>query len=132
MQKINDYIYEGRKKSPILSLSHNSYEFVTPDDTGTGTAYKSLIVFDLAILGLTNLPFLIHDSLIFKNIADAPIEHIFELYQQTGKQIFIALDKSSSYTQKTKAILEDSAVLKLSDHGHELFGWSWGDKYAKK
>ena len=132
MQKINDYIYEGRKKSPILSLSHNSYEFVTPDDTGTGTAYKSLIVFDLAILGLTNLPFLIHDSLIFKNIADAPIEHIFELYQQTGKQIFIALDKSSSYTQKTKAILEDSAVLKLSDHGHELFGWSWGDKNAKE
>ena len=128
MQEINDYIYEGRRKAPILTLKHSNYDFFTPDDTGTGTAYKSLIVFDLTILKLTNLPFLIHDSLIFKNIADKPIERIFELYQCAGKQIFIALDKPSSYTYKTQVFFDESTILKLSGNGHELFGWSWGEK----
>lgn len=132
MQRINNFIYEGKKQSPILSLTHSNYEFFTPNDTGTGTAYKSLIVFDLAILQLTNLPFLIHDSLIFKNVADVPIERILELYQGTGKQIFIALDKASSYTNKTQMIFNDSTILKLSDNGHELFGKSWGDTNSKK
>ena len=46
--------------------------------------------------------------------------------------IFIALDKSSSYTERTQGLLEDSAVLRLSNNGHELFGWSWGDKNAEQ
>ncbi len=132
MRRINDSIYDGRKKAPILTLAHNNYNFSTPDDTGTGIAYKGLVVFDLAILQLTNLPFLIHDSLIFKNIADTPLEKILGLYQNVGKQIFIALDKSSSYTERTQGLLEDSAVLRLSNNGHELFGWSWGDKNAEQ
>ena len=130
MRRINDCIYEGKKKAPILTLMHDSYNFSTPDDTGTGTAYKGLIVFDLAILQLTTLPFLVHDSLIFKNIADTPLEKILGFYQKAGKQIFIALDKSSSYAERTQKILEDWAVIRLSDSGHELFGWSWGDKDA--
>ena len=132
MRRINDSIYDGRKKAPILTLAHNNYNFSTPDDTGTGIAYQGLVVFDLAILQLTNLPFLIHDSLIFKNIADTPLEKILGLYQNVGKQIFIALDKSSSYTERTQGLLEDSAVLRLSNNGHELFGWSWGDKNAEQ
>ena len=41
----------------------------TPDDTGTGIAYKGLVVYDLAVLGLTRLPVLVHDSVVLKQIS---------------------------------------------------------------
>lgn len=130
MDGYNTVIYDGLKKSPILSLKENgkSYVFETPDDTGTGTSYKGLVVFDLSILALTSLPVLIHDSVILKQIADAPLEKILELYQQSGKQVFIALDKGGSYTRRTEEILDQTAVLRLSDNGNELFGRSWNVK----
>lgn len=129
MAKYNDFIYDGTHKPPIIDLkSTKSYLFETPDDTGTGASYKSLVVFDLSILTLTPLPALAHDSAIFKNIGDAPVEKIMELYLQSSKQIFIALDKDDSYTEKTAKILNDTAVLRLSGEGNELFGRSWNIK----
>lgn len=101
---------------------------MTPDDTGTGTAYKSLLVFDLSVLELTNLPFLIHDSVLLKQIADAPIEKILRLYQAAGKQIFISLDKASSYSKEADRILTECARIKLASGPHSLFGKSWGEK----
>ena len=127
MRRLNDFVYEGKKKAPILTLAENSYTFHTPDDTGTGTSYKGLIVYDLSILNLTALPILIHDSLLLKNIGDSPIQRLLELYSQSGKQIFIALDKSNSYTETAAAILEKCAVLHLSKDGEELFGRSWSN-----
>jgi hypothetical protein len=129
MAKLNDYIYDGTHKPPILDLkSVKSYVFETPDDTGTGTSYKSLVVFDLSVLELTPLPALAHDSLILKNIGDAPIERIMELYLRTQKQVFIALDKDDSYTERTSVILNETAVLQLSGDGNQLFGRSWNNK----
>ena len=128
MKEKNDFIYEGKRKSPFLILEKAGYRFATPDDTGTGTAYKSLVVYDLAVLELTNLPVLIHDSVIFKNIGDAPLEKILELYVKAGKQIFIALDKAGSYSAEASAILNDYARLRLSGGAHSLFGKSWGEK----
>ena len=101
---------------------------MTPDDTGTGIAYKGLIVYDLAVLRLTALPILVHDSLLLKQIADNAIEKILELYCSSGKQIIIALDKQSSYGIHTEQILESHAVLKLAPNGQELFGRFWGKK----
>jgi hypothetical protein len=129
MEKLNNFIYDGQKKAPVLTLENgNKYIFETPDDTGTGISYKGLVVYDLSILALTCLPVLVHDSVILKQIADAPLEKILELYQQSGKQIFIALDKASSYTQRAKNVLEQSAVIHLSSNGNELFGRSWNEK----
>ncbi|GBU29709.1 ATPase [Treponema sp. R8-4-B8] len=129
MEKFNNYIYNGQKKAPVLTLENgNKYIFETPDDTGTGISYKGLVVFDLSILALTCLPVLVHDSVVLKQIADAPLEKILELYQQSGKQIFIALDKVSSYPQQAQNILEQNAVIHLSDNGNELFGRSWNAK----
>lgn len=79
MESLNDYIYNGQNKAPYIKLSDSSYTFTTPDDTGTGTSYKSMIVFDLAILMLTPLPVLIHDSYLLKQIQDTAIEKILEL-----------------------------------------------------
>jgi len=129
MEKFNNFIYYGQKKAPVLTFeSGNKYIFETPDDTGTGISFKGLVVYDLSILALTCLPVLIHDSVVLKQIADAPLEKILELYQQSGKQIFIALDKVSSYPQQAQNILEQSAVIHLSDNGNELFGRSWSEK----
>lgn len=125
MKELNDYIYGADRKPPIISLESNSYKFETPDDSGTGTSCKSLVVFDLAILNLTNLPALIHDSVLLKNIGDEPMEKILELYSSSQKQIFIALDKSDSYSQSAAAILDAKSVVKLSKSGNELFGRSW-------
>jgi hypothetical protein len=131
MKELNDIIYEGQKQAPILTLKDGkSYIFETPHDTGTGTSYKALVVFDLSILALTPLPALIHDSIVLKQIADSPLEKILELYHKSGKQIFIALDKGGSYTKRTEEILEKTAVLRLSDNGQELFGRSWNTKDA--
>ena len=46
----------------------------------------------------------------------------------TGKQVFIALDKTESYGEETDKDLNDHQVLYLSEDGNELFGWSWDHK----
>ena len=92
------------------------------------TSYKSLIVFDLSILKLTQLPTLIHDSLIFNDIGYAPLEKIMELYTQSSKQIFIAFDKKEAPTKAIQKILDSASILHLSSDGNELFGENWGRK----
>lgn len=79
MQKLNDYIYNGTCNSPIISFTDNNYSFFTPDDTGTGVAYKGLVVFDLAVLNLTKLPVLVHDSIVLKQISDTAGEKYLNL-----------------------------------------------------
>ena len=126
MSRLNDAIYEGSYNAPVLNFTDTGYDFFTPDDTGTGIAYKGLVVYDLAVLNLTKLPILVHDSVVLKQISDDAIEKIIELYSTCGKQIIIALDKQDSYSEKTSHLLSDSAVLRLTSNGQELFGRSWG------
>ena len=126
MCRLNDVIYEGAYNAPVLDFSDTGYIFFTPDNTGTGIAYKGLIVYDLAVLGLTKLPILVHDSVVLKQISDDAIENIIKLYSSCGKQVIIALDKQDSYSEKAARLLNDAAVLKLTRNGQELFGRSWG------
>ena len=85
-QKINSKIEFLNKdichdtKPPIINLSPKKYTFFTIDDTGTGTNFKGLILLDLAILHLTQLPILIHDSVLFKNIAFDTMDNLCLLY----------------------------------------------------
>ncbi|MBR2421095.1 MAG: DUF2326 domain-containing protein [Oscillospiraceae bacterium] len=82
MCRLNDAIYEGAYNAPVLDFSDTGYIFFTPDNTGTGIAYKGLIVYDLAVLGLTKLPILVHDSVVLKQISDDAIENIIKLYSE--------------------------------------------------
>lgn len=128
MVRINNEIYGGRKTSPTLTISDAShYVFFTPRDGGTGAQYKGLVVFDLAMLELTRLPVIAHDSVMLKHIEDDAIEKIVELYSSTPKQVFIAMDKEGSYTPKTQKILEATKVLQLSPGAGALFGRTWND-----
>ena len=129
MVRFNDRIYEKKRKAPVIDLdSGTTYEFYTPDDSGTGTSYKSLIVYDLSVLETTLLPALAHDSLLFKNIGDEPLNKIIHLYTEFDKQIFIAFDKDESYSEETSQILNNTAVIRLNENGDELFGRSWNIK----
>jgi hypothetical protein len=128
MLEINDFIYEGQKKPPMVTFEKNQYTFETIDDTGTGTSYKSMVVYDLSILELTQLPILVHDSVVLKQIADTAIEKILLKYKHSDKQIFISLDKKTSYSLDAQKILTETKVLELSINGEELFGRSWNDR----
>ena len=137
MTRLNDYIYGGKRYAPTIKFGNSrsgkpTYDFWTEDDTGAGTNFKGLIIFDLALLRLTELPVIAHDSNIFKNIADLPIDKIMELYNQSKKQIFIAFDKEDTFYDVTRDIVHSTTIIELHENGGELFGWSWAKKAARE
>ena len=137
MTRLNDYIYGGERYAPTIKFGNSrsgkpTYDFWTEDDTGAGTNFKGLIIFDLALLRLTELPVIAHDSNIFKNIADLPIDKIMELYNQSKKQIFIAFDKEDTFYDVTCDIVHSTKIIELHENGGELFGWSWAKKAARE
>lgn len=127
LEVYNNYIYSEDYYAPHLSLEANKIQYFTPQDSGAGTAGKALIILDLAILKLTNLPILVHDSNVFKQLSRNATEKIIELYQSFSKQIFIAFDRQETFSEDTINILKKNTVLSLSG-GNELFGWSWSKK----
>lgn len=86
---------------------------------------------DIATLLTTALPVLVHDSVLLKQISNESIEKIFEIYSQSEKQIFVSIDKDTSYTAETAALIRRCEVLKLSSGGNELFGFQFGKKGVK-
>ena len=128
MQQLNDEIYQNTKIPPTIIFEDNQYKFETVDDTGTGTCYRGMVLFDLSVLQETCLPILVHDSVLLKQIEDVAVEKILEMYKASEKQIFIALDKASSYSKQSQKILLEKRVLFLEPNGRELFGKSWSRK----
>lgn len=125
MEIINSVVTEKQETAPLLYITpQKEIIFETPGNTSEGTAFKSLVVYDLSVLELRPIPALIHDSNILKRIEDVHLEHIFERYQSSKRQVFIAFDKADSTTAKAHKILEETAILRLSA-GNELFGRSW-------
>lgn len=126
MKEFNDSLFTTKKKPPHVHFNaYNSYKFETPDNTGTGSNYKGMIVYDLAVLFTTALPALAHDSLLFKNLGKDVEDGIIRIYNSTKKQIFIAYDKQGDCRPETQKILENNCVLRLSTNNCELYGRSW-------
>ena len=124
MMIINKSLYENHL-SPILELNEKNYKFGIKNNTGTGRSYESLIVFDLAVLETSQLPVLIHDSFLFKNLSIDLMQNILLQYTNKKKQIFIALDELNRYNEDTKKIILEKKVLVLSKN-ECLFKKSWG------
>ena len=114
---------------PVLRLEKlNKYTFYTPNDGGTGAQYRGLITFDLANMGVATVPFVVHDSVLLKNIERPVFSAIIRVYydqKQKGKQVFMAYDTLDAYDKETRELVEENAVLQLSPGGNELFGWAW-------
>lgn len=131
--KINDKIKSfscsiesGNSKPPVLSLSAKDYQYGVKDNTGTGKAYTDLILFDLAILALTELPIIIHDSFLFNNIDDQTKQSFLKLYNRfPEKQVFISLDTFLGNDNKEiDELLYSSTRLVLSENS-PLYGKDW-------
>lgn len=132
MKEFNDSLFTESRKTPHLHFNeYNSCRFETPDDTGTGSNYKGMVIYDLSVLYLTALPAIAHDSLILKNIGDGAVDGIMKIYAKSRKQVFIAFDKQAAYMPDTQKILADNTVLKLSDGNCELYGESWNKEVSQ-
>ncbi len=114
---------------PVIRLEKlNKYTFKTPNDGGTGAQYRGLITFDLANMAVAPVPFVVHDSVLLKNIERPVFSEIMKVYTAQaakGKQVFMAYDTLDSYGAETRQLIEANAVLELSPGGNELFGWAW-------
>ena len=129
LSSFNGTLYREKRRPPeihIYDATHYSYS--TPSDFGTGTSFKSLILFDIAVLNISYLPVIIHDSLLYKNIWDEPTQGLFELYSQQTKQIFVAIDRIGVFDADTVKIIKDAAVIRLGSNDNSLFGFSWANK----
>lgn len=130
LEELSGKVNGNDSYAPRLNLnSASSYNFYAPKDGGAGTAYVSMILYDLAVLELTKLPFVIHDSILFKNLSDSRVIKVFEEYENSRKQIFVSFDKKNSYeSDSLKKTIENHTVIELYAGGGELFGRSWAKK----
>jgi hypothetical protein len=116
LEELVGEIYGSGGNAPNLVLKEGSYEYDITDDTGTGTAFANLVLFDLAVLSQTSLPFLIHDLPLFKNVEhDAVSGFVVEYAKAVNKQVFIALDEINKYGRSTSDILRARCVLELTE-----------------
>jgi len=129
LKAFNKVVYGPTRNSSELRIkSSNSYSFTSPEDTGTGKSYAGLIGFDMAMLSLTRLPFVIHDSVIYKNIEVAAIKRILRILAFIkSKQIFLSFDEAKKFGPQTEQLIKKFTVLKLS-HNDLLYNRDWRDK----
>jgi len=116
MREIVTSVFGEQRKSPHITLSENNYSYEVFEDTGTGTAYSSLIVLDLAVFRTTDLPLLIHDSVLFKNIENKAVSNLLNVYLASGKQSFIAIDEVDKYGGASASMLRAQSVIQLDDN----------------
>lgn len=128
MQEMNVFVCGSESIfPPILDITDGRhYTFNTSADTGKGSADKGTILFDLACLELSELPFLVHDSHMFSDIEIDRFQNIVKLYSKYNKQVFISVDKIGELDEDVRRIIEENCVLKLGRGGDELFGRTWG------
>lgn len=108
-------VYGEDSRAPTLLLGENSYKYEVFEDTGTGKAFAGLVIFDLAIFALTDLPILIHDSPLYKNVENQAVAKFIKEYVAYDKQSFIALDEIDKYGPEAVSTLRSNCVVELSD-----------------
>ncbi|WP_422846971.1 DUF2326 domain-containing protein [Acidovorax sp. M14] len=129
LKAFNAVVYgASRASSELRFKSASSYQFTSPADSGTGASYAGLIGFDLAMLSLTKIPYIIHDSVIYKNIQITAVKRILRIFAAAkAKQTFISFDEGKKYGQDFVAFLERFTVLKLA-HDKLLYKKDWRDR----
>ncbi|MBO8332371.1 DUF2326 domain-containing protein [Pseudomonas aeruginosa] len=116
LEEFNKIVYGPERNPSQLRIKNaKSYSFTSPLDTGTGKSYAGLVGFDIAVLSLTNLPFIIHDSMIYKNIEISATENIIRILSAfKKKQIFLAFDEAKKFNTETQKTLQSNKVLQLN------------------
>jgi hypothetical protein len=122
--EINKSIYEDRK-APEFKINENSnYTYLSNEDRGTGKSYSNLLIFDIVMSELCNIPLLIHDSFLYKNIQNETIEKFIEKYNILNGQSFISIDEIDKYSESIFQIIHKQKVISLSKT-NILFTKNW-------
>lgn len=121
-------IESKNNKAPTLKLKADTYSFGVQDNTGTGKAYTDLILFDLSVLTLTEMPMVIHDSFLFNNIGYDTMGSFIKLYNSiSNKQMFISVDEMYKYDKDIQEILTNTGRKFLNDT-RQLYKVDWRQK----
>lgn len=130
LSELNAYVCGAETTAPRLVIrSSESYRFFIPNDTGTGSLTRGTFLLDYALLELTPLPAIAHDTVMTKQVQDSVMEKLLELYAESSKQVFVAIDKAESFRDgMLPPVISDATVIHLEE-GHELFGWSWSKSH---
>ena len=115
LRQLSEQIYGPGRKSPYLSFTSTNYSYQIFEDTGTGKAFSNLLLFDWAVFKLTSVPFLIHDSVLFKNIENEAVAKMIKIYSEFDRQTFIAIDEIQKYGEEASEIVVDRAAINLSN-----------------
>ncbi|EDL59527.1 DUF2326 domain-containing protein [Gimesia maris] len=127
LRDLSSFIYSSSKKSPYLSFTSSNYNYEIFEDTGTGKAYSNLVLFDWAVFMTSDIPILIHDSLLFKNVENEAVANMMSVYGNFNKQVFIAIDEVQKYGEEAEEVIDQHTVLRLSDN-HVLYNKDWRKK----
>lgn len=129
LKAFNKVVYGPTRNSSELRIKRsNSYSFTSPEDSGTGKSYAGLVGFDMAMISLTRLPFIIHDSVVYKNIEVAAIKRMLRILAAIkSKQIFLSFDEAKKFGYPAEQLLRKFTVLNLS-HDDLLYNKDWRDK----
>lgn len=114
LEELNITIYGETVVPPHLDMQLKKYGLVNEKDTGTGTQHTNIVLFDMVMKDLTNIPVLIHDSIVHKNISKTTVEELVKLYNKSDRQIFISIDEIYKYEDSVIKIINDSVALRLS------------------
>jgi len=103
-------IESENNKAPVLELNASNYSYSVKDNTGTGKAFTDLLLFDLSVFKLTELPIMIHDSFLFNNIDSETIGSFIKIYNSisTSKQSFISIDRLYDFDEDIREIIEST------------------------
>lgn len=109
---------------PKLTFNnYDSYTFNVPGDDGTGTAYTAMVMLDQAILSITELPFLIHDTPVWANISKPRQSRILCYLANMPKQSFFALDATGALSAEAQKVVAAHTVISLDADEESLFGY---------
>ena len=112
---------------PTLSFNKESYTFSHGKDIGTGKSYANMISLDLTLLNGTALPYLIHDTIMFKQIQVQATENIISEYINQSKQIFMAIDEITRFSDITQKRILSKKVIELT-YDKPAFKKIWGKR----
>lgn len=134
LAKLNGQVTPDQKP-PDLSFRNKgkNYTYGTPGDEGTGVANKDLSLLDLALLDLTPLGIVIHDSDIFHGVDKDVVGRLLSLYRAQTKQIFISFDREEDYEgTAVEEIISEASVIELGPGPHALYGRQWNKTTDKQ
>lgn len=117
-------IYGTAYKPPVFVASAKSCSYSNNDNTGTGATASNLLVFDIAIMNLTPLPILIHDSRLFNGLESSAIDKILPYYNVLSKQVFVALDDTDKLSDESIKLVESNQILSLTS-SETLYDTIW-------